>query len=70
MQQVRSPAEVIEILGGVAPVADLTGRSYDATWNWKTWKHFPPDTYLVLTDALNKRGYEAPASLWRMVEPQ
>ncbi len=58
---------VIDILGGVGSVATLTGRTYNAAWNWTTFEHFPSDTYVVMTEALKAKGCTAPASLWRMV---
>ena len=61
-------SEVILALGGVKAVAELTGRTYDAAWNWNKFETFPSDTYLVMTGALRERGIEAPPSLWRMVE--
>ena len=67
MDHLTSTGDVIAALGGVQAVAHLTGREYDAAWNWKRFPHFPPDTYLVMTDALKAKGKSAPASLWRMV---
>lgn len=61
--------EVIEALGGVQAVADLTKRKYPAAQNWTRFPNFPPDTYRVMQDALRERGKSAPDSLWRMVEP-
>lgn len=58
---------VIDALGGTTEVATLTGRNYKAAWIWRTFPTFPADTYLVMTDALAKRGHSAPPSLWRMV---
>jgi hypothetical protein len=64
----KSAAEVVTELGGIAVVADLTGRSYHCAGNWPTWsKSFPPDTYVVLTEALKRRRVKALDSLWRMV---
>lgn len=60
-------AEVIERLGGLSRVGELTGSRYTAVGNWKAAGAFPPRTYLVLTCALRDRGFEAPISLWNMV---
>lgn len=70
MQELSTTAEVMDVLGGTTAVAALTGRKYDAAWNWKTFKHFPPDTYLVMAGALMAKGYTAPTTLWRMVQPE
>ena len=61
-----SPKAVIDALGGVDRVAQLTGRKYKTAWNWTTWSHFPANTYIVLTLALAQQRLTAPASLWRM----
>lgn len=55
-------------LGGTRAVADLTGRTYAAAFNWRSFKTFPADTYIVLTTALRDIGRTAPDSLWGMVE--
>lgn len=66
-RELTTTAEVIDALGGVSPVAALTGRKYGAAFNWKGFSKFPADTFLVLQDALRARGCAAPASLWGMV---
>lgn len=66
----ETPAQVIDALGGPAKVAEITGRKYSAAWNWKGSKALPANTYLLLKSALAERGLQAPASLWRMAEPQ
>lgn len=68
MAHLTSPIEVIEALGGTDAVAKLTGRKYGAAFNWRSFETFPPDTFLVLTKALEDLGHTAPPSLWRMVE--
>lgn len=67
MTELTSVPDIIKVLGGVGPVAQMTGRDYGAAWHWTKWPHFPADTYLVLKAALAERGYEAPPHLWRMV---
>lgn len=68
MTQLLTTVQVIERLGGVHAVAELTGRTYAAASNWTRFKTFPANTFAVMTAALAARGYHAPASLWRMVE--
>ena len=63
---------VIDALGGYQAVADLmtaAGRPirYSAVGNWAAHGHFPPRTYLVLTEALAARGHTARAALWKMI---
>jgi hypothetical protein len=44
-------------------------RAYKATANWKSFGQFPARTFVVMTQALQRRGKHAPAALWGMVEP-
>lgn len=60
-------AEVFVELGGVGNVAALTGRTYGAAFNWKSFGKFPADTFVVLQGALEAVECTAPASLWGMV---
>ncbi len=68
MIELETAAEVIAHLGGVRAVATITGKTYDAAWNWKRFGRFPANTYSAITTALLAKGCTAPASLWRMVE--
>jgi hypothetical protein len=67
MAELKTTVAVMEALGGTDAVAQLTGRKYSAAFNWRGFDTFPPDTFLVLTDALEAKGHSAPAHLWRMV---
>lgn len=69
MHELTTTADVVETLGGIAEVAKLTGRKYNAVSNWKAFGSFPADTYIAMTSALAERGCSAPHYLWRMVEP-
>jgi hypothetical protein len=69
-RELTSTVSVFEALGGTQVVADLTGRTYKAAFNWRSFKTFPSDTYIVLTTALREAGYAAPDSLWGMVPAQ
>ena len=66
--ELTSTATVMDALGGTQAVADLTGRTYAAAFNWRSFKAFPSNTYLVMTAALAEKGAGAPDSLWGMVE--
>lgn len=69
MKALETTEQVVAALGGTAIVARLTGRGLSAASNWRSFDTFPPDTYLVMTAALEAAGCTAPSSLWRMVEP-
>lgn len=55
---------VVEALGGSRQVAELTGSKLSAVSNWRKFKTFPSNTYLVMSQALQQCGKTAPASLW------
>ena len=62
-----STNQVIEALGGNAAVAALTGRWPGAVSNWRSLDHFPANTYVIMRDALEALGHEAPPDwLWDM----
>ena len=67
MANLTTTREVIKALGGVEAVANLTDRQYNAASNWNGFKTFPPDTYVVMIEALLRNDHWAPPSLWRMV---
>lgn len=69
MQELQSTKAVIDALGGTKAVAELTGRKYNAAFNWRSSK-FPSNTYLTIQTALRERDKVAPASLWGMTEPE
>jgi hypothetical protein len=62
-RHVNKTDEAIKALGGVGKVAALTGVTEEAVYNWIN-RGFPTDTYLILTRALNKRGYSVSDALW------
>jgi hypothetical protein len=65
-RHLRTTAQVIDALGGKHAVANLTGRSWSAVWNWEDRKAFPPNTYTALKAALADKNITAPDSLWGM----
>jgi hypothetical protein len=69
-RELTSTAAVMDALGGTRAVADITGRTYAAAFNWRSFKTFPADTYVALTVALRGAGCAAPDSLWGMVPAQ
>lgn len=66
--QLASARDVVDALGGVGAVAELTRTTYRAAHNWKQRGSFPAKTHVVMVEALRARGLSAAASLWRMVE--
>lgn len=70
LQQLTSISEVIDALGGIQAVADLTGRKYMAAAQDKRLGKFPSRTRDVMTVALAEKGKTAPASLWGMLPVQ
>jgi hypothetical protein len=70
MHELSTSADVIEKLGGIAEVAKLTGRKYNAVFNWRVLGSFPASTFLLLNAALADRGLTASPTLWRMVAAQ
>ena len=63
----KTTSEVMDALGGNAPVAKMTGRTYKAAANWRKFVTFPPNTCMAMRDALHAKGYEASPTLWDMV---
>ena len=65
-QKISTTREVIDALGGNGAVANITGSTAKAVWNWRKANIFPAHTYLLITNALKRRGLIAPSGLWRM----
>jgi hypothetical protein len=70
MRILNSIEDVIEELGGVKAVAELTNRTNSASVvpNWIDRKSFPRQTYAVMKAALHAKGATAPGDLWKMPE--
>lgn len=67
MKKLTKPTEIVEVLGGFEGVAALTEAKDPAIWNWlNAFNAFPANTYFVMISALKRRGYTAPAYLWKM----
>jgi hypothetical protein len=64
-----STGAVIDALGGTVQTAWLVGLKPPAVSNWRHGASFPARTFLLMTEALAKRGFSAPPRLWDM-EPR
>lgn len=67
LNELSSVRDIIAAIGGDegnGPIAALTGRKTQHVTNWKTEGRLPADTFLILTEALAKRGYRASPKLW------
>lgn len=68
--ELHTAADVFRALGGIKDVATIAGASYSAASNWKAANRFPSKTFLSISSALHRKGLDAPASLWGMVESE
>lgn len=66
-RRLRTKAEVMEELGGIEGLSELTGSGYKATENWTRAKTFPARFHALMTFELRKRGFEASPSIWGQV---
>lgn len=69
LQMLETATEVFTALGENPGVAELTGAKASAISMWRAAESFPPNTYVLMTDALRAIGKTAPDSLWRMKVP-
>ncbi len=60
--------DVVREIGGDGVAIELTGVVPHAVSMWRGRKHLPPDTYVLFTSILSKKGLTADPSLWRMRE--
>ena len=68
MRTLTTTSEVIDALGGTKAVAELTGRTYRAAFNWRSKPKFPSNTFVTIRQELEKRDLYAPLALWGMAE--
>lgn len=66
----KTTGEVLEALGGIHPVAELTGAEWKNVEGWHRAETFPSRYFLVMWLELTARGYSAPAALWRQSLPR
>jgi hypothetical protein len=68
--ELTTTEDVMHALGGTRAVAELTGRKYTAAAHWFKFSCFPANTFLLISAALEERGYSAPPSLWGIPVPE
>ena len=66
MKTLRSTSDIIDALGGIEAMAELTGTSINGVYNWRAGTQFPADTYRLLKDELKAIDIDAPDHLWPM----
>jgi hypothetical protein len=67
MKALRTANDVIDALGDTNDaVSRLLGVKYNTVTNWRTFGHFPADTYCLIQRELELRDMVAPPSLWKM----
>ena len=66
MAKLRTTSDVIDALGGIDAMSELTGTSVNCVYNWRSGRQFPADTYRLLKDELEKIGHDAPDHMWPM----
>ena len=62
--KLKTPAAVIDVLGGTQAVADLFGLAYGVVWNWRE-RGLPSDTYAAMQAELERHALTAPPALWK-----
>jgi hypothetical protein len=67
MKRLRTVQEVVDALGGLNGVCELTDANLKQAWHWVGRAgQFPANTYVIMQRSLKARGFEAPARLWNM----
>lgn len=56
--------QIVEVLGGVEAVADLTGVGKTAVYNWLAANAFPPRFFHLMRGRLRRQKRLAPPELW------
>jgi len=69
VMNITTVEDVIDALGGIAEVAEMTSALPTAVYNWRADGKFPTDTYLLIQNELKARGRVAPDYLWPMRQP-
>jgi len=65
MTELHTTKDVIDALGGIPGISELTGAKTKAIYVWRS-SSFPWKMYPIITGALRDRGMTAPDSLFGM----
>lgn len=65
-QPLSTVTQVLDALGGVRPVANMFGESYNTVYNWKLRQKFPAKTRDFFAAELASKRFVAPRELWGM----
>jgi hypothetical protein len=65
MIELLTTKDVIDALGGISGISELTGSNAKAIYMWRATA-FPWKMYPIITGALRDRGMTAPVSLFGM----
>jgi hypothetical protein len=69
MRQLTKARDIVQYLGGVEAVCEMTGRDYKTVYHWTgRMGTFPARYHDMMTKALKKRGFTAPPALWNQEE--
>jgi hypothetical protein len=71
MKRLYTASDVVKALGGHGEVMRLTKANKQQLWNWEVYfESFPPRTYWIMSRELARKGFHAPAHLWKMIGAQ
>jgi hypothetical protein len=64
LRRLITARSIIAVIGGNQEVAALTKRKSQHVTNWKTTGRLPPDTFLIMSATLARKGYQASPKIW------
>lgn len=70
MRTLHTVDDVIKELGGTVKASRVAGVHPSQISDWRNKKRLGAKTYVAIQQELTRLGFQAPASLWGMVEPE
>ena len=70
LKVLKTPHDVIDTLGGTAPLSRELGISYRRVFNWRGYTVIPPCYYPYMITRLRQIGHTAPPELWGVYNPR